>query len=53
MTAVVYGQTKIVQLLANSSAIDFSLQNNRGKTALDLALEKFDKTSARILEIKY
>jgi len=50
MTAVAYRNTDIVEYLANLSGIDFMLRNNRGKTAMDIALEKFDKTSAKILE---
>ena len=50
MTAVAYRNTDVVEYLANLSDIDFTLRSNCGKTAMDIALEKFDKTSAKILE---
>jgi len=50
MTAVAYRSTECVEILAKLSAVDMTIRNNRGKSAMDIANEKFDKTSAKILE---
>jgi len=49
MTAVVYGHLEIVEILAKLPGIDFEAINDDGKSALELAKEKYNDTIAKLL----
>ena len=52
MTAVVYGNTEMVEYLVDLPGIDLEVKNDYGKDVMDLAMEQYDEKYANILKMK-